>query len=295
MQYVLNDKNLPTFYSPTEKTSSISVGQTPALSATPITALHYHNHAEFGICVDGEGETYVENRIYKYKKGCIQILPPRVSHLSKSKLGYRSNWIWINVNPIKLFSELGITDPDGIISLANNDNFLCGVYEENEYPELTNALNNIVKEYNDKSEDKNLALAITVSSLILFCKRIKRKSARDNLIGNAKNYYNEIQPAIDFISSNLDNNKGLSENSLAKLLNVSVSTLRRYFKQSTGMNPKEFIIHSRMAYAEYLLRKTNYSVLEISLKVGYNEISGFNRTFKEFFKLSPAKYRKYNK
>ncbi len=295
MQYVLNDKNLPTFYSPTEKTSSISVGQTPALSATPITALHYHNHAEFGICIDGEGETYVENRIYKYKKGCIQILPPRVSHLSKSKIGYHSNWIWINVNPRKLFSELGITDPDGIMSLANNDNFLCGVYEENEYPDLTLTLNNIVKEYNDKSEDNNLAVAIAVSSLLLICKRIKRKSARDDLIGNAKNYYNEIQPAIDYISSNLDDNNGLSENSLAKLLNVSVSTLRRQFKQYTQMNPKEFIIHSRMAYAEYLLRKTKLSVIEVSMRVGYNEVSGFNRTFKAFFNTSPAKYRKLNK
>ena len=131
--------------------------------------------------------------------------------------------------------------------------------------------------------------------MLLICKRIKRKSTRDNLIGNAKNYYNEIQPAIDFISSNLDDSAGLNENSLAKLLNVSVSTLRRQFKQYTQMNPKEFIIRSRMAYAEYLLRKTKLSVIEVSMRVGYNEVSGFNRTFKTFFNTSPAKYRKLNK
>ena len=134
-------------------------------------------------------------------------------------------------------------------------------------------------------------MAIAVSKLAIECKRVKEKLTIVD--ESTLNYGNSlVAPVIEYISLHLDDNELLGEENLAKIISVSVSTLRRAFKNDTAFNPKEFIIRSRMAYAEHLLRATNISVLEISTRVGYNEISGFNRVFKEYFNLSPTIYRK---
>lgn len=104
--------------------------------------------------------------------------------------------------------------------------------------------------------------------------------------------YQSIQPAIEYISSNLDDKEGISEPSLAALCHMGVSNLRRLFKLCTGLSPKAYIIRSRIAYAEYLLRKTDLSVLEISIRTGYGELSGFNRLFVQHFGVFPGKYRR---
>lgn len=104
----------------------------------------------------------------------------------------------------------------------------------------------------------------------------------------------KIAPALTYIGDHLDDSEGLCEEHLAELCHISVATLRRLFVKHTSYSPKVFITRSRMAYADYLLRKSDLSVLQIAGYVGYNEISGFNRTFKAFFGSSPRRYRRGN-
>lgn len=289
MNYELNAINLPVFYSPVELKGAMRVGKGCLLSASPITALHYHNTMELGVCISGEGETYVENKIYEFKKGCVQVLPPKTPHLSKSKIGNEARWIFIDVDPAELFKRVGMLDPDGIVSLCDKQNFLKGVFLEDEYPALTAAVKKIITENAVADDLRELSVALSVAELLIECDRIVKKTgvktfAAENKTGS------DISAAVDYISVNLDGD--LNENVLASVLKVSVSTLRRRFFERTGINPKEFIIRSRMAYAEYLLRKTDLTVIDISLRSGYNEISGFNRTFKNYFGVSPSAYRK---
>ncbi len=129
MNYTINDKRLPTFYATVNPFNCLHVSTPRDLASQPITALHYHDYAELGVCLNGEGETYIENEIYNFKKGSIQVLPPRVSHLSKSKPNVKSTWIWMNVDARTAFSTIGLTDPDGVMSLSNSNNFLCVVFD----------------------------------------------------------------------------------------------------------------------------------------------------------------------
>ena len=103
--------------------------------------------------------------------------------------------------------------------------------------------------------------------------------------------YYRIAPAVDIINARLENNELLKESVLANRCNMSVANFRREFTKHTGLSPKKYINQNRMAYAQYLLRNTNLTVLEIASKVGYAEISCFNRMFKNTFSVSPKKYR----
>lgn len=301
MNYELNAINLPVFYSPVEIKGGVRVAKSYELSASPITALHYHNTTELGLCLSGEGETYAENRIYKFKKGCVQVFPPKTPHLSKAYAGEASRWVYADINPAELFKRLGMLSPEGLLAVCDGTGLVSGVFSEDEYPAVTAAINKIISEAAKTDELKELSLAISAAEFLVECKRaykkaggFKEKGALGGGINGADTAATsvaaDISPAVDYISLNLDGD--LSEEILAATLKVSVSTLRRRFLERAGLNPKEFIIRSRMAYAEYLLRKTDLTVLEVSLRAGYNEISGFNRTFKNYFGLSPGKYRK---
>lgn len=304
MDYELNAIKLPVFFSPVEVKGGVRVAKSYELSASPITALHYHNAMELGLCLSGEGETYAENRIYKFKKGCVQVFPPKTPHLSKAYAGESSRWVYVDINPAEVFKRLGMLAPEGLLSLCDGTGLLSGVFSENEYPAVTAAINKIISEAAKTDELKELSLAISAAEFLVECKRaykkaggFKGKGAFSGGINGADTAATsvaaDISPAVDYISLNLDGD--LSEEILAATLKVSVSTLRRRFLERAGLNPKEFIIRSRMAYAEYLLRKTDLTVLEVSLRAGYNEISGFNRTFKNYFGSSPSKYRKASK
>ena len=294
MDYSINPTTLPVFFS-SQKQSKISA-KSYELNNAPITALHYHDVAELGICVSGTGETYIENRIYKFKKGCVQVLPPLVPHLSKADDTNGCSWIWISFNPYEMLKNVGLTSPDGVIHLASSDNFFSGVFYEEEYPELTASIKDIVSEAKINDDFSSLSVALSISRFLVVSSRLKKNAPSVAFSDNKKltGDYSKIAPALDFIGANLDDSVALSENNLAKKCNLSVSSLRRLFSLCTGYSPKVFIVRSRMAYAEYLLRRSSLSILDVSLYCGYGEISGFNRTFKAFFGVTPLKYRKHN-
>ena len=294
MDYTISPTALPVFFS--SQTKAKISAKSYELNNAPITALHYHDVAELGICVSGTGETYIENKIYKFKKGCVQVLPPLVPHLSKADDKKGCSWIWISFSPYDMLKNVGLTSPEGVIHLASSDNFFSGVFSEDEHPELTASIKDIVSEAKINDDISSLAVALSISRFLVVSSRLKKNFPSYSFLDNKKmtGDYSKIAPAIEFIGANLDDGDALSENNLAKKCNLSVSSLRRLFSLCTGYSPKVFIIRSRMAYAEYLLRRSSLSVLDVSLYCGYSEISGFNRTFKAFFGVTPLKYRKGN-
>ncbi len=286
MDYAINTKALPTFFAENDKTDMFS--RVHSLKSKPITTLHYHNITEIGICLSGSGQSYIGERIYRYHEGCIQIIPPSVPHYSNSDERADTKWIFISFDAVGVMKNAGIFQADHTSLLANPDNIICGLFDKNEHQELRDAVWSITKsaEKNDAFTDISKSM-----SIVQFLVASARLRSNDTSTSAVKNTSWKISPALDLIGSSLDDSDALYEENLARICGISVATLRRLFNKNTGYSPKAFIIHSRMAHAEYLLRKSSLSVTEIAEYVGYNEISGFNKTFKAFFGISPLKYR----
>ena len=78
---------------------------------------------------------------------------------------------------------------------------------------------------------------------------------------------------------------------LAQLLHYDVSWLSREIKRKTGKTYTQLVQDKRLAQAAFLLRNTNRNVDDISLAVGYENISYFHRIFGQTFGKSPKHYR----
>ncbi len=81
---------------------------------------------------------------------------------------------------------------------------------------------------------------------------------------------------------------------IAEELGYEMYWLSRQIKKITGKNFKELLLEKRLKQAEYLLKETNLSVLNVIYKVGYTNTSYFYRIFTKKFGLSPKEYRKFN-
>ena len=82
---------------------------------------------------------------------------------------------------------------------------------------------------------------------------------------------------------------------LAEKLGVSPSTLRRMFKEHSGMSPLQYMKRLRMHQAENLFRTTDLSVKEVAGMVGCNDVSHFVKDFSRVFRCSPGRYRYRNR
>ena len=80
---------------------------------------------------------------------------------------------------------------------------------------------------------------------------------------------------------------------VAEKANMSKNAFCRYFKKRTNKTFFQFLIEIRIERAGKLLSKSQeLSVLEVSELCGFNNISNFNRKFKEIKGMSPLVYRK---
>ena len=138
---------LPSYYSPvyignTERFVCYS-DQTP-LSTNEITSLHFHKCLEIGVCTAGSGNCIIDNRLYRYNKGDIQIVLPYQPHLANGDCDNRGRWIWFSYDPYKLTSSDDIGNR--IAKIIEKQVNFSGVFSPNEYPELSAIINKCIAE-----------------------------------------------------------------------------------------------------------------------------------------------------
>ncbi len=78
---------------------------------------------------------------------------------------------------------------------------------------------------------------------------------------------------------------------IAGLLHYDVCWLSREIKRKTGKTYTQIVQDKRLAQAAFLLKNTKRNVSDISLAVGYENISYFHRIFQETYGRSPKHYR----
>jgi len=79
---------------------------------------------------------------------------------------------------------------------------------------------------------------------------------------------------------------------LAQVAGVSLFHFVRGFHASTGDTPAQFVAQRRMARAARLLVRSDLSVLEVALAVGYGSPSRFGARFRRQYGLTPSAFRR---
>lgn len=83
----------------------------------------------------------------------------------------------------------------------------------------------------------------------------------------------------------------LSEQSIARSVNLSASRLRQLFKHDTGLSPIQYMRCLRAKGAAFLLETSFLTIKEVAFQIGAGDVSHFVRDFKKRYGLTPSAYR----
>ncbi|WP_342322828.1 HTH-type transcriptional activator RhaS [Kosakonia sp. BYX6] len=79
--------------------------------------------------------------------------------------------------------------------------------------------------------------------------------------------------------------------SLAEQFTLSLRTLHRQLKQSTGMTPQRYLNRLRLIKARHMLRHSDESVTDIAYRCGFGDSNHFSTLFRREFDWSPRDIR----
>lgn len=102
-------------------------------------------------------------------------------------------------------------------------------------------------------------------------------------VRNIKNYAKEYY------------SKKISLKSISKLYFINEKYIGRLFKKQTGMSFCQYLNGIRLKQAEELLLSTENHIIDIAIKCGFENVSYFNRIFKEKYGVTPLTFRRNRK
>ena len=291
MEYTTRREVLPTYYQIGYITidNGISIGKRAMLPAQPLSALHYHNCLELGICLSGSGQAHIENRIYNFKEGDIQCVNANTPHMSIANVNAPCSWIWVFIDVQNLMLNSNKKIAEELIKISNLG--FNGVFSPYEHPSLARLINALT-ELPGEDAYSDLYNTMLVGQILIELARI------GDIDKNAKklNISQKLKPALLYIRENYAEPQLMTADKIASSCNLSTSHFRSLFKSDMGMTLPQYINLTKLSAAVHLLQTTDKSISIIATEVGYNEIMYFNRVFRKAFGMTPKEIRqKYQK
>ena len=117
------------------------------------------------------------------------------------------------------------------------------------------------------------------------------------LLEKYQDFETSEKPIINNIKSYIERNLHfeLCIKNIADVFHYNPRYLCRLFKKETGTALNEYILYQRLKRAKKLLCTTSHSIIEISMEVGFKNVTYFNKLFKNRFNITPSGYRKQYK
>jgi AraC family transcriptional regulator len=128
-----------------------------------------------------------------------------------------------------------------------------------------------------------------VQVLVVHLLRYYTESAHIITSANRSLTRTQLQQAIDYIHTHLDQDLSLAE--IADVINISPVYFSRLFKQAIGTAPHQYVIQQRVEQAKKMLLKTDLAIADIALQVGFSSQSHLTQQFKRVTGMTPKQIR----
>ena len=254
--------------------------------------LHDHEFHELVMVFTGTGVHFTDDEEYEISVGDVFLVTPGHAH------GYRDTNKLDLVNILYIPERIQIPPMDmrdvpGFHAffelepkMRRQHNFKSRLnLDAGELEKAKKLVTSIVKEQDSNIPGKNYMIYSYFMQLQCFIARNYSaiKSAEGKLVIG-------IADLITYMEKKYQKHTSLDE--LARIANMSKSTLHRNFLQATGLSPVKYLIKVRIMKAADLLRYGNNNVTETAFAVGFNDSNYFVRQFRQIMGVTPKKYRK---
>ena len=222
---------------------------------------HAHESCELIYCTSGSGELRFKDKVLRYGKDSVVVIPPLLPHSNQSDTGFTN--IHINMTD----TTLNYKEP--VVICCGPNEFLRQAFEAAFYYYSNNGLGRttLLPVYGQ-------LIASTVQML------------------SSDNVYSEV---VQQIINNILNNYPDADydlNAYLQSLPFSFEYLKKLFKNEVGMTPRQFLTDKRLENAanNLALSGCGSSISQIARQCGFQEPLYFSRLFKKKYGVSPKNY-----
>lgn len=256
---------------------------------------HKHNYIEMMYVCQGSITHYINDNEIVMTQGDILLLNQHVKHRIK-KAGKTD--IAINFIALPEFFDIplamvnkGNALAEFLINSLRQNNLIAHylLFHLKGNLAVDNLMENMIISMLNNSENEEYINKYSMGVVFLYLLN-NMETLSDNSSENYKDMM--IQFILKFIDVNF---KNATLTKLADDFHQSLSSLSKMIKQSTGYTFQELLQRKRYQKAIMLLLETNLSVKEISVAVGYENLSYFYRQFRKHYQVTPKQYRQLHK
>ncbi len=248
---------------------------------------HFHNLLEIGICHYGDGDLIIEDDRYRFGPGMVACIPANILHVTRSDAGVSAFWEYLYIDPELILRTCGkknIQEIRELVEDINRNAFF--IHNEND-PLISGLIKAIFQEMQDKGPHyKETVKGITYSLLYAIARFNGRKA--NSLSGRPTSL--QLENAISYVEQHYQEDFKILD--LAKECHMSETHFRRIFQEKMNMTPIEYVNFVRVKKACEIIDKTDLSMEEVAMQVGFVTPSTFNRNFRKIIGTSPYQWKK---
>lgn len=248
---------------------------------------HFHPEFEIVYVPHGKGKRFVGHKISPFDKGDLVLMGPNIPHnafnFGFESTGYEEYVIQFKGDRIEEIAD-GFPEFGKIADLLRKAK--TGISFQGEAKHRIGKL--IIEMYDLHSFHRLMQLFLVLREMSLVPDREDLEAGKFLAINTA--HTKRIEQVYQIIQKEYQEN--LSTRRIARELAMTESSFCRFFRSATGKSFKQALTEVRIQKACALLIHSDLSVGSIASLSGFNNISLFNRFFKEMIRMTPNSYRR---
>ncbi|MBQ9765649.1 MAG: helix-turn-helix transcriptional regulator [Lachnospiraceae bacterium] len=248
---------------------------------------HFHNCLEIGICHKGEHTLSFENTTYTLNNDNFFILSPYSMHFfthKEASQGEDCKYLYIKPDEL-LYDFFPYGLPNEMQWYKTSE--VPFIFSASEHSDLFYYLNLMIEESIAKKDNYKLIIkGLFLTFMTILTRQI---GVTDNHSPSRYKNMSSLIPALRHIHSAPE--KATNSKALSELCNMTSAGFNSLFSELIGETPHQYITRLRLQKACELLYSTELSIINISIEVGFQSLSGFYKAFKTQYDISPKEWR----
>lgn len=250
--------------------------------------LHFHEDYELNLTLNVRGKRILGNLVEDFTEKDLVITTPNVLHCYKRDDAFQNTRCEVVV--IQFPKELpswGIFDTD---QLRNIRNMLCQPAPGLKFSEQTaEAVRERLLRLPTVEGFEGVQLFLDILHELACADRTQVELIGVQSSDSSFPHSRRINRIVQFVEKNY--NRKISLEDVGELVGMSASSVSRFFKKRTRHNFWDYLNGFRIDRAAQMMIETEHTISEISYACGFNNISNFNRVFRERIGTTPSDYR----
>lgn len=257
--------------------------------------LHQHPEVQLTLILSSEGKIIAGDYIGTFKPGDIFFLGPNLPHVFRNDTRYYDSGNERKAHSISIFfewqsfGEKFLTMPELKSLMEFSKVSERGLHIRDP---LRGHIAQLMKQMFYKSDMDRLIVLLKILNIL------SNSPEKDALASSG--VYSDFNEAdgkklgdiYRFTMNEYHRKIHLDE--VASVAHMTVNSFCRYFKKRTRKSYIDFLTEIRIGQARKLLQQNDMSISQICFEVGFNNLSNFNRKFRELCSITPTNFRRFN-